>query len=76
MADTWYPTWSNDGNLYTPWTDGCVHDSVTHEKVCSGSTGRGSALNSTTGYATVIGDDPFNLTVVGTRQRRAVRCFI
>lgn len=24
-ADTWYPTWSSDGNLYTPWTDGSVH---------------------------------------------------
>ena len=21
-ADTWYPTWSSDGDLYTPWTDG------------------------------------------------------
>lgn len=24
-ADTWYPTASLDGKLYTPWTDGTVH---------------------------------------------------
>ena len=24
-ADTWYPTASLDGKLYTPWTDGVVH---------------------------------------------------
>jgi hypothetical protein len=21
-ADTWYPSWASDGNLYSPWTDG------------------------------------------------------
>jgi hypothetical protein len=21
-ADTWYPSWANDGNLYSPWPDG------------------------------------------------------
>ncbi len=21
-ADTWYPTWAEDGNLYSPYTDG------------------------------------------------------
>ena len=20
-ADTWYPSWASDGNLYSPWTD-------------------------------------------------------
>ena len=25
-ADTWYPTWADDGNLYSPWTDGYVLD--------------------------------------------------
>ena len=25
-ADTWYPTWAADGNLYTPFTDGVVND--------------------------------------------------
>ena len=23
-ADTWYPTWSKDGNLYSPFTDGTI----------------------------------------------------
>jgi hypothetical protein len=22
FADTWYPSWAADGNLYSPWTDG------------------------------------------------------
>ena len=57
-ADTWYPAWASDGNLYTPWTDGRV------QNVSSGSGGTAAAgWNSTTGYATVIGDDPFNLTL-------------
>ena len=25
FADTWYPSWAADGNLYSPWTDGQVH---------------------------------------------------
>jgi hypothetical protein len=25
FADTWYPSWSADGNLYSPWTDGDVY---------------------------------------------------
>jgi hypothetical protein len=54
-ADTWYPSWAADGNLYSSWTDGTVNG------VRSSSTGETSA---TTGYATIIGDDPFNLTVV------------
>ena len=22
FGDTWYQTWADDGNLYSPWTDG------------------------------------------------------
>ena len=22
VADTWYPSWASDWNLYSPWTDG------------------------------------------------------
>ncbi len=25
QADTWYPSWAADGNLYSPWTDGVVN---------------------------------------------------
>jgi hypothetical protein len=52
-ADTWYPSWDVDGNLYSSWTDGTVNN------VSSGSGGRGA----TTGFATIVGDDPFSLTI-------------
>ena len=50
-ADTWYPSWAADGNLYSPWTDGGVNG------LSSGSGGD----NATTGHATIIGDDPMKL---------------
>jgi len=52
-ADTWYPSWAADGNLYSPWTDGNVNG------LGSGSGGD----NATTGHATILGDDPLKLTV-------------
>jgi len=52
-ADTWYPTWAADGNLYSPWTDGGVNG------LSSGSAG----ANATTGHATILGDDPLKLVV-------------
>lgn len=60
-ADTWYPSWASDGNLYSPWTDGVVAG----EKCFSfGETAR-------TGQARIEGDDPMNLTVysLGTALR-------
>jgi hypothetical protein len=53
-ADTWYPSWDADNNLYSSWTDGKVNN------VTSGSGGYGHAM---TGYATIVGDDPFSLVV-------------
>jgi len=52
-ADTWYPSWAADGNLYSPWTDGNVNG------LGSGSGGE----NATTGHATILGDDPLHLVV-------------
>src|SRR5512137_2106092 len=52
-ADTWYPSWASDGNLYSPWTDGRVNS------LGSGSGGE----KATTGHATILGDDPLKLTV-------------
>ena len=52
-ADTWYPSWAEDGNLYSPWTDGNVNG--------LGSNSAGE--QATTGHATVIGDDPLKLVV-------------
>jgi len=51
VADTWYPSWASDGNLYSPWTDGQL------EGVRSSSGGK----NATTGQAIMTGDDPLNL---------------
>ena len=53
-ADTWYPSWASDGNLYSPWTDGEAHG------VKSNSDGK----DATTGNATILGDDPLKLQVV------------
>lgn len=52
-ADTWYPSWAADGNLYSPWTDGNVNG------LGSGSGGE----NATTGSATILGDEPLHLVV-------------
>ena len=53
-ADTWYPSWAEDGDLYSPWTDGTVNG------IKSSSLGR----KATTGYATILGDDPLKLRIV------------
>jgi hypothetical protein len=53
-ADTWYPSWDADGNLYSSWTDG---------KVNNISSGSGGGAHAMTGYATVVGDDPFSLVI-------------
>ena len=53
-ADTWYPSWAADGNLYSPWTDGTVN----------GLTANSAGRQATTGYATILGDDPLKLQVV------------
>ena len=53
-ADTWYPSWASDGNLYSPWTDGSVNG------LRSNSAGKTAA----TGFAKITGDDPMKLQVV------------
>ncbi len=52
-ADTWYPSWAANGKLYTPWTDGEVN----------GVTSTSLGEKATTGYATILGDDPMNLKI-------------
>ena len=52
-ADTWFPAWTASGDLVSSWTDGTVAG------VRSSSAGAGA----TTGFATVVGDDPFALFV-------------
>lgn len=59
FADTWYPSWAADGNLYSPWTDGSV------PRLDGGreSSNSGEGPYATTGQAVMIGDDPVNLQV-------------
>jgi hypothetical protein len=56
-ADTWYPSWASDGNLYSPWTDGTV-DSIR----CSSNASRGQTAH--TGSAKILGNHPLDLQVV------------
>lgn len=44
-----------------------MKDDVTGQHVGSGSGGKGDSLNSTTGQAKIVGDDPFNLTVTDVK---------
>ncbi|MHC4324767.1 MAG: hypothetical protein ACYSUX_10890, partial [Planctomycetota bacterium] len=52
-ADTWYPSWASDDNLYSPWTDGQT----------DGMRSSSGGINATTGQAVMIGDDPLNLKI-------------
>jgi hypothetical protein len=52
-ADTWYPSWATDGNLYSPWTDGNVNGLG-----CSS-----GGEDAHTGHATILGNDPMKLVV-------------
>ena len=55
-ADTWFPSWASNGNLYSPWTDGTVNGVSSNSSTLGGG-------KATTGYATIIGDDPLHLTI-------------
>ena len=63
-ADTWFPSWASDGNLYSPWTDGIIDKTWP-----DGSPGRISGISgggdsARTGHAKIVGDDPLNLKVI------------
>jgi len=55
-ADTWYPTWAKDGNLYSPWTDGTI--GKMKKDVWSG-----GGEKPKTGYAKIIGSNPMKLKI-------------
>lgn len=59
-ADTWYPSWADDNNLYSPWTDGEI----------GGVKSNSYGADATTGQATISGDDPLNLKISGIRTYR------
>ena len=58
-ADTWWPSWAADGDLYSPWADGTVDEWACG---CPGPLAM-------TGHARIAGDDPLDLEVIplGTR---------
>jgi hypothetical protein len=65
FADTWYPSWAADGNLYSPWTDGrCPRlDGGREGSSSNGYKGDRTRRQATTGQAVMIGDDPVNLKI-------------
>ena len=52
-ADTWYPSWATDGNLYSSWTDGEVN----------GVKASSAFAAANTGNATIRGNDPMHLKI-------------
>ena len=70
-ADTWYPSWASDDNLYSPWTDGNfdwpIEEGWDPTNFQCSSDGRnpsnkGSGLSGT-GQARILGSDPLALTI-------------
>ena len=68
FADTWYPSWASDGNLYSPWTDGSVHGEFSSSDAIFPDTNSFGGFKvitgkATTGQAVLTGDDPQKLVV-------------
>jgi len=74
-ADTWYPSWAEDGNLYSPWTDGYLLNLEEFEPFQDEHPGY--ACNSldwlgrkgATAQAKIVGDDPMNLEIINLPPR-------
>ena len=60
-ADTWYPSWAPDGNMYSGWTDGEIGEESVHS----------NGKNARTGNAKIEGDDPLDLTVTSLGSEAA-----
>ena len=60
-ADTWYPSWAPDGNMYSGWTDGEIGEESVHS----------NGSNARTGNARIEGDDPLNLTITSLGSEAA-----
>jgi len=67
-ADTWYPSWAADGNLYSPWTDGGVGPLDGY----GGGTSWSGYPKATTCHAKITGDDPMDLKVYHLGRHRAL----
>jgi len=62
-ADTFFPSWAADGNLYTGFTDGHVVDDATGSASTAKSEGSAPLYTVTHGQAAIVGDDPFALNI-------------
>ena len=60
-ADTWFPSWACDGNLYSPFADGTVNETQSWS----------GGANATTGQAKIVGDDPMSLSVISLGAHKA-----
>jgi len=60
-ADTWYPSWAPDGNMYSGWTDGEIGEESVHS----------NGPKARTGNARIEGDDPLRLTVTSLGSEAA-----
>jgi len=60
-ADTWYPSWAPDGNMYSGWTDGEIGEESVHS----------NGKKARTGNAKIVGDDPLRLTVTSLGSEAA-----
>ena len=60
-ADTWYPSWAPDGNMYSGWTDGEIGEESVHS----------SGKNARTGNARIAGDDPLHLEIASLGSEAA-----
>jgi hypothetical protein len=76
-ADTWYPSWAADGELYSPWTDGYIlerspstyqdfEDAHPHH-ACNSVHWQGRVP--ATAQAKIVGADPMYLSIVDLPPR-------
>lgn len=61
-ADTWYPSWASDGNMYSSWTDGEINLESCHSS---------GGEKARTGNAKIEGDDPMNLKITSLGSENA-----
>lgn len=76
-ADTWYPSWAEDGHLYSPWTDGYIlkdspstyqdFDDSHPPHACNSVHWQGRVP--ATAQAKIVGDDPMHLEIVDLPPR-------
>lgn len=74
VADTWYPCWASDGNLYSPFTDGITDGRFAKSEIVSHRDENGHLLvdyTTTTCQALLEGDNPLDLKITATELQYA-----